>query len=156
MCGSRGRVVNIMTSENTNSAGSSAAHIKSVESLDQSNEMERGLKNRHVQFIAIGGTIGTGLFLGSGKSIALTGPSIIFVYIGVGLIMFLLMRAIGEMMYSDPSQHTFINFHELRSMPNVPKNVTKYVLTAVISVMPVRMSTIQYVQPANLPHPRPR
>ena len=31
-------------------------------------------------------------------------------YIGVGLIMFLLMRAIGEMMYSDPSQHTFINF----------------------------------------------
>ena len=79
------------------------AHIKSVESLDQSNEMERGLKNRHVQFIAIGGTIGTGLFLGSGKSIALTGPSIIFVYIGVGLIMFLLMRAIGEMMYSDPS-----------------------------------------------------
>ena len=110
MCGSRGRVVNIMTSENTNSAGSSAAHIKSVESLDQSNEMERGLKNRHVQFIAIGGTIGTGLFLGSGKSIALTGPSIIFVYIGVGLIMFLLMRAIGEMMYSDPSQHTFINF----------------------------------------------
>ena len=72
--------------------------------------MERGLKNRHVQFIAIGGTIGTGLFLGSGKSIALTGPSIILVYIGVGLIMFLLMRAIGEMMYSDPSQHTFINF----------------------------------------------
>ena len=38
------------------------ARIKSVESLDQSNEMERGLKNRHVQFIAIGGTIGTGLF----------------------------------------------------------------------------------------------
>lgn len=53
-------------------------------------------ENRHVQFIAIGGTIGTGLFLGSGKSIALTGPSIILVYIGVGLIMFLLMRAIGE------------------------------------------------------------
>ena len=105
-----------MTSENSNHAGGPAngsahsAQIKSVESLDKGNEMERGLKNRHVQFIAIGGTIGTGLFLGSGKSIALTGPSIIFVYIGVGLIMFLLMRAIGEMMYSDPSQHTFINF----------------------------------------------
>ena len=53
------------------------AQIKSVESLDKDNDMERGLKNRHVQFIAIGGTIGTGLFLGSGKSIALTGPSII-------------------------------------------------------------------------------
>ena len=84
--------------------------LKSVESLDQTNEMERGLSNRHVQFIAIGGTIGTGLFLGSGKSISLTGPSIIFVYILVGVIMFFLMRAIGEMMYRDPSQHTFINF----------------------------------------------
>ncbi|MDF7663197.1 amino acid permease [Bifidobacterium sp. ESL0763] len=74
------------------------------------NELERGLNNRHVQFIAIGGTIGTGLFLGSGKSIAFTGPSIILVYIVVGLIMFLLMRAIGELMYHDPDQHTFINF----------------------------------------------
>ena len=83
--------------------------LKSVESLDQTNEMERGLSNRHVQFIAIGGTIGTGLFLGSGKSISLTGPSIIFVYILVGVIMFFLMRAIGEMMYRDPSQHTFPN-----------------------------------------------
>ena len=86
------------------------ARIVSVESLDKGNEMERGLTNRHVQFIAIGGTIGTGLFLGSGKSIALTGPSIVLVYIAVGAIMFLLMRAIGEMMYRDPSQHTFINF----------------------------------------------
>lgn len=72
--------------------------------------MERGLSNRHVQFIAIGGTIGTGLFLGSGKSIALTGPSIILVYIGVGMIMYLLMRAIGELMYRSPVQHTFIAF----------------------------------------------
>ncbi|BDR55386.1 amino acid transporter [Bombiscardovia apis] len=74
------------------------------------NSMERGLSKRHVQFIAIGGTIGTGLFLGSGKSIALTGPSIVFVYIAVGIIMFLLMRAIGELMYADPDQHTFISF----------------------------------------------
>ena len=75
-------------SDATQNAQSTQSHIKSVESLDKDNDMERGLKNRHVQFIAIGGTIGTGLFLGSGKSIALTGPSIIFVYIGVGLIMF--------------------------------------------------------------------
>ncbi len=54
-------------------------------------------------------------------------------------------------------KHSSIShFHPLRSMPNMLKNVTKYVLTAVISVMPVRISTIQYVQPANLPHPRPR
>lgn len=84
--------------------------MQKVEELDTTNEMSRGLKKRHVQFIAIGGTIGTGLFLGSGKSIALTGPSIILVYIIVGFMMFLLMRAIGELMYRDPSQHTFINF----------------------------------------------
>ena len=86
------------------------SRMTSVDALDESNQMARGLNNRHVQFIAIGGTIGTGLFLGSGKSISLTGPSIVFVYIAVGAIMFLLMRAIGEMMYKDPSQHTFINF----------------------------------------------
>ena len=98
------------TTSSTNTSTISQAGLQSLEHLDEDNAMARGLKNRHVQFIAIGGTIGTGLFLGSGKSIALTGPSIIFVYIGVGLIMFLLMRAIGEMMYRDPSQHTFINF----------------------------------------------
>lgn len=76
----------------------------------QDSQMERSLTKRHVQFIAIGGTIGTGLFLGSGQSISLTGPSIIFVYMVVGFIMFLLMRAIGELMYNDPNQHTFISF----------------------------------------------
>ena len=85
--------------------------LKSVESLDQTNEMERGLSNRHVQFIAIGGTIGTGLFLGSGKSLALTGPSIVFVYILVGVIMFFLMRAIGEMMYRRPQPAHLHQFH---------------------------------------------
>lgn len=94
----------------TGGQANGAGTLTSVENLDKDNQMARGLNNRHVQFIAIGGTIGTGLFLGSGKSIALTGPSIIFVYIAVGVIMFLLMRAIGELMYRDPSQHTFINF----------------------------------------------
>lgn len=71
---------------------------------------ERSLTGRHIQFIAIGGAIGTGLFLGSGKSIALTGPSIVLVYMLVGAMMFVLMRAIGEMLYQDPTQHSFINF----------------------------------------------
>ena len=72
--------------------------------------MVRGLQNRHVQLIAIAGTIGTGLFLGAGRSLSLTGPSIILVYILTGIFMYLMMRAIGEMLYMDPDQHTFINF----------------------------------------------
>ena len=72
--------------------------------------MQRGLANRHVQLIAIGGTIGTGLFLGAGTSIQLTGPSILLIYLVTGLFMFAMMRAIGEMMYADPEQHTFVSF----------------------------------------------
>lgn len=77
---------------------------------EQKNGMVRGLQNRHVQLIAIAGTIGTGLFLGAGRSINLTGPSIIIVYLITGIFMFWMMRAIGEMLYRDPDQHTFINF----------------------------------------------
>lgn len=70
----------------------------------------RALSNRHVQMIAIGGTIGTGLFLGSGSTISKTGPSVMWVYLVLGLFFFFMMRGIGEMFYSDPSQHTFVSF----------------------------------------------
>ncbi|GLB47385.1 amino acid permease [Philodulcilactobacillus myokoensis] len=70
----------------------------------------RTLKNRHVQMIAIGGTIGTGLFLGSGSTISKTGPSILFIYALIGLVFFIMMRAIGEMLYASPQEHTFVAF----------------------------------------------
>ena len=79
-------------------------------SQETENGMVRGLQNRHVQLIAIAGTIGTGLFLGAGRSLSLAGPSIILVYMLTGAFMYLMMRAIGEMLYMDPDQHTFINF----------------------------------------------
>ena len=98
------------TSSHNQSSNQSSRVSAQEDASSNTNQMERSLTKRHVQFIAIGGTIGTGLFLGSGKSISLTGPSIVFVYIIVGLIMFLLMRGIGELMYKDPNQHTFISF----------------------------------------------
>lgn len=70
----------------------------------------RGLSNLAVQMIAFGGSIGTGLFLGAGSTIHRTGPSILLVYAAVGLFFFMLMRSIGEMMYADPNQHTFVAF----------------------------------------------
>ncbi|MCM3569816.1 amino acid permease [Neobacillus mesonae] len=70
----------------------------------------RGLKNRHVQLIAIGGAIGTGLFLGAGKSIHLAGPSILFAYMITGAICFLIMRALGELLLTNLNYHSFVDF----------------------------------------------
>ncbi|MGG5357451.1 MULTISPECIES: amino acid permease [unclassified Enterococcus] len=73
-------------------------------------ELQRGLKNRHVQLISIGGAIGTGLFLGSGKSIQLAGPSILLAYLITGGICFLIMRALGELLLSNTDNHSFLDF----------------------------------------------
>lgn len=78
--------------------------------MEKEQTLNRGLKNRHVQLIAIGGAIGTGLFLGSGHSIALTGPAILFAYIITGIICFLMMRTLGELLLSNTEYHTFIEF----------------------------------------------
>lgn len=81
------------------------------ESSQPANEqLSRGLKSRHVQLIAIGGTIGTGLFLGAGQSIHLAGPSILIAYLVTGLVCFLLMRALGELLLSDLNTHSYIDF----------------------------------------------
>ncbi len=73
---------------------------------------KRTLSNAHIQLIALGGTIGTGLFLGVGDSIHRAGPSVILIYIIVGIFLFLLMRALGELIISDLSKHTYIDFIE--------------------------------------------
>ncbi|WP_462410432.1 amino acid permease [Neobacillus sp. Marseille-QA0830] len=75
-------------------------------------ELKRDLANRHVQLIAIGGTIGTGLFLGSGKAIQLAGPSIIFAYLIVGMAVFFVMRALGELLLSKAGYQSFTDIAE--------------------------------------------
>lgn len=74
------------------------------------NQLKRSLSNRHIQLIAIGGAIGTGLFMGSGKTISLAGPSIIFVYMIIGFILFFVMRAMGELLLSDLNYKSFSDF----------------------------------------------
>ncbi|MFD1903244.1 hypothetical protein ACFSQ7_02465 [Paenibacillus rhizoplanae] len=70
-------------------------------------ELKRELANRHVQLIAIGGTIGTGLFLGSGKAIQQAGPSIMLTYLIVGIAVFFVMRALGELLLSKAGYQSF-------------------------------------------------
>ena len=72
--------------------------------------LRRSLSNRHLQLIAIGGAIGTGLFMGSGKTISLAGPSILFVYLIIGVMLFFVMRAMGELLLSNLDYKSFIDF----------------------------------------------
>lgn len=72
--------------------------------------LSRQLSNRHIQLIAIGGAIGTGLFMGSGKTISLAGPSVIFVYMIIGTMLFFVMRAMGELLLSNTAYKSFADF----------------------------------------------
>ncbi|MCC5477462.1 amino acid permease [Streptomyces sp. NPDC059680] len=71
---------------------------------------QRGLGSRQIQMIAIGGAIGTGLFLGAGKGISKAGPSLILAYAIAGLVIFLIMRALGELLMYRPVSGSFSEY----------------------------------------------
>lgn len=70
-------------------------------------ELKRGLQSRHIQMIALGGTIGVGLFMGSASTIKWTGPSVMLAYAVAGLFLFFIMRSMGEMLYLEPTTGSF-------------------------------------------------
>lgn len=74
------------------------------------NHLKRGLQNRHIQLIALGGAIGTGLFLGIGPAAVLAGPSVILGYALAGVIAFFIMRQLGEMVVEEPVSGSFSHF----------------------------------------------
>ena len=76
----------------------------------QNHVLKRGLKNRHIQLIALGGAIGTGLFLGIAQTIRLAGPSVLLGYAIAGLIAFFIMRQLGEMVVEEPVAGSFSYF----------------------------------------------
>ncbi|MFJ4337281.1 amino acid permease [Streptomyces sp. NPDC088915] len=71
---------------------------------------QRGLGARQIQMIAIGGAIGTGLFLGAGKAIHKAGPSLILAYAIAGLVIFFIMRALGELLMYRPVSGSFSEY----------------------------------------------
>jgi L-asparagine transporter-like permease len=81
-----------------------------MHSTSSQGHLERRLKNRHIQLIALGGTIGTGLFLGSAGIIELAGPSLLLGYAIGGLIIFCIMRFLGEMLVEEPNAGSFSFF----------------------------------------------
>src|ERR1700751_1594993 len=73
-------------------------------------QLRRDLSNRHIQLIAIGGAIGTGLFMGSGRTISHAGPAVLVVYGIIGFFVFFVLRAMGELLLSNLNYKSFVDF----------------------------------------------
>jgi len=71
---------------------------------------DKGLKPRQVQMIAIGGAIGTGLFLGAGARLQHAGPALALVYLVCGVFSFLILRALGELVMHRPTSGSFVSY----------------------------------------------
>jgi len=74
--------------------------------------LHRGLGQRQIEMIAIGGCIGTGLFMGSGKTISLAGPAVIGIYAVTGIMLYFVMRAMGELLLHNLNYKSFVDFSE--------------------------------------------
>lgn len=77
---------------------------------NEEQHFQRGLKNRHIQMIALGGAIGTGLFYGSATVVKMAGPAITLSYLIGGIVIFFIMRALGEMAVAHPVSGSFSQY----------------------------------------------
>lgn len=80
--------------------------------MTTTDSLARHLRNRHIQLIAIGGTIGVGLFLGSAKAIHNAGPGLLVAYAVGGIAIFFIMRALGELLTYRPVAGSFATYAE--------------------------------------------
>ncbi|MDN6480155.1 MAG: amino acid permease [Acidipropionibacterium jensenii] len=87
---------------------SSDADTRVVDKADEG--YQKGLKTRHIRMIAIGGSIGTGLFLGAGGRLAKGGPALAIAYAICGLFAFIMVRALGELSIHRPSSGAFVSY----------------------------------------------
>ncbi len=104
--------------------------------------LKRELTARQVQMIALGGTIGVGLFLGSSSTIAWTGPSVILAYMLAGVFIFLIMRALGEMVYTHPHTGSYAKFandyiHPAAGFMTASSNIFNWVIVGMSEVIAV-------------------
>lgn len=82
------------------------------EGRHEARDLHRGLKDRHIQMIALGGAIGVGLFLGASRATAVAGPGLLMSYALGGLIVFFIMRALGELLLYRPVAGSFATYAE--------------------------------------------
>ncbi|HTQ15951.1 amino acid permease [Mycobacterium sp.] len=87
-----------------------ASEVTVPQADDAVPHLHRDLSNRQIQLIAIGGAIGTGLFMGSGRTISQTGPAVLLVYAVIGFFVFFVLRAMGELLLSNLNYKSFLDF----------------------------------------------
>ena len=73
-------------------------------------QLRRTMSAGQMEMISLGGAIGVGLFMGSTSTIKWTGPSVLLAYMFVGLILYIVMRALGEMLYVNPGTGSFADY----------------------------------------------
>ncbi|WHI55056.1 MULTISPECIES: amino acid permease [Mammaliicoccus] len=113
----------------------------------EDNHLKRGLSSRQVQMIALGGTIGVGLFMGASSTILWTGPSAILAYLVAGLFLYIVMRAMGEMVYLYPTTGSFANYasdylHPVAGYVTAWSNIFQWIVVGMSEVIAVG----QYMQ----------
>ncbi|WP_311406507.1 amino acid permease [Liquorilactobacillus uvarum] len=110
--------------------------------MENKGHLKRDLSSRQMQMIALGGTIGVGLFMGSSATIKWTGPSVLLAYGLAGLVLYIVMRALGEMLYVDPSTGSFAKYateyiHPLAGYLTAWSNVFQYLVVGISEVIAV-------------------
>lgn len=118
-------------------------------------ELRRSMTAGQMEMISLGGAIGVGLFMGSTSTIKWTGPSVILAYAFVGLILYIVMRALGEMIYVNPGTGSFADYateyvHPIAGYLAKWANVFEYIVVGMSEVVAVT-EYLQYWWPHTKP-----
>ena len=97
----------------TRERGTAMTRTAEISEPAEAAELKKGLKQRHLTMIAIGGVIGAGLFVGSGVVINQTGPAAFLTYFITGVLIVLVMRMLGEMATANPSTGSFSDYSRM-------------------------------------------
>lgn len=103
-------------------------------------KLKRSMTAGQMEMISLGGAIGVGLFMGSTSTIKWTGPSVLLAYIFVGLILYIVMRALGEMLYINPGTGSFADYateyvHPIAGYMAEWANVFEYIVVGMSEVV---------------------
>ena len=110
-------------------------------------ELKRSMTAGQMEMISLGGAIGVGLFMGASSTIKWTGPSVPLAYIFVGVILYIVMRALGEMLYVDPGTGSFADYasehvHPIAGYLAEWANVFQYIVVGISEVV----ATTEYLR----------